>query len=67
MLNALEARTQKWKDHGIASVTPVGDGYSPGNIMDTVYSGHQFAHDFMTPHNQELELNVERFYLQDTI
>ncbi len=39
----LIARKEEWKDHGIQSVTRIGDCYAPGPIAMAVYSGHEYA------------------------
>ncbi len=39
----LNSRTEEWSDHGIKSITRIGDCYAPGPIAMAVYSGHQYA------------------------
>ena len=41
LFTALAARSERWVEAGIASVTRVGDCYAPGTIQAAVYSGHK--------------------------
>jgi dimethylamine/trimethylamine dehydrogenase len=40
---ALKERALEWRDHGIRSVTAIGDCLAPGTIAHAVYSGHRYA------------------------
>jgi dimethylamine/trimethylamine dehydrogenase len=40
---ALKERAGEWRDHGIVSVTSIGDCLAPGTIAHAVYSGHRYA------------------------
>jgi dimethylamine/trimethylamine dehydrogenase len=40
---ALKERAAEWRDHGIRSVTSIGDCLAPGTIAHAVYSGHRYA------------------------
>jgi dimethylamine/trimethylamine dehydrogenase len=39
----LKARRAEWKDHGVVSVTSIGDCLAPATIAHAVYSGHRFG------------------------
>jgi dimethylamine/trimethylamine dehydrogenase len=39
----LKARTSQWQEHGVRSVTSIGDCLAPATIAHAVYSGHRFA------------------------
>ena len=39
----LAARRAEWPDHGIASVTRIGDCYGPATIAQAVWSGHRYG------------------------
>lgn len=39
----LKARRAEWKDHGVLSVTAIGDCLAPATIAHAVYSGHRFG------------------------
>jgi dimethylamine/trimethylamine dehydrogenase len=40
---ALKERALEWRDHGIRSITAIGDCLAPGTIAHAVYSGHRYA------------------------
>ena len=40
---------QQWSDHGVQSVTRIGDSFAPGTIAMAVYSGHAYARNLNTP------------------
>jgi dimethylamine/trimethylamine dehydrogenase len=39
----LKARRAEWKDHGVLSVSSIGDCLAPATIAHAVYSGHRFG------------------------
>ena len=39
----LKARRAEWKNHGVVSVTSIGDCLAPATIAHAVYSGHRFG------------------------
>ena len=39
----LLARRDEWADHGIGTVSRIGDCFGPGTIAHAVWSGHKFA------------------------
>ena len=43
LARALERRNAEWQDHGIRSVTAIGDCLAPATIAHAVYSGHRFG------------------------
>ncbi len=45
----LLAQKDAWSDHGIKSVTRIGDCYAPGTIAMAVYGGHDFARTLEAP------------------
>ncbi len=44
-LRSMEAQ---WADHGIETVTRVGDCKAPGTIAAAVYDGHSYAHNLLS-------------------
>jgi len=53
LFSELDARKDEWQDHGIKSVTRIGDCIAPGTIAMAVYSGHQFARNLEMPVNAD--------------
>ncbi|MCP5116131.1 MAG: hypothetical protein GY953_35340 [bacterium] len=45
----LIARQAEWADHGIQSVSRIGDCLVPSTIADAVYRGHRFARELEEP------------------
>jgi dimethylamine/trimethylamine dehydrogenase len=41
--SGLIRRQNEWRDHGIKTVTQIGDCLAPGTIAMAVYAGHEFA------------------------
>ncbi|MBT7907094.1 MAG: hypothetical protein HN582_06325, partial [Marinovum sp.] len=41
--------SEQWSDHGVHSVTRIGDSLAPGTIAMAVYSGHAYARNMDTP------------------
>ena len=39
----MAARSAEWADHGIKTVTSIGDCHAPGLIAHAVYAGHEYA------------------------
>ena len=49
----LSSRQEEWQDHGVKSITRIGDSLAPGTIAMAVYSGHQFARNLGMPVNSD--------------
>ncbi|WJI65518.1 FAD-dependent oxidoreductase [Mesorhizobium sp. C416B] len=45
----LQTRQTEFQDHGLQSVTPIGDCVAPALIATAVFSGHEFARNFDEP------------------
>jgi len=45
LYRALLSREAEWADHGVTSVTAVGDCFAPGTIAAAVWSGHKFGRE----------------------
>ncbi len=49
----------EFRDHGVASLTRIGDCLAPGLIATAVFSGHEFARNFEAP-EQDIPFARER-------
>ncbi len=63
--HALYARREEWPDHGLKSVTRIGDCYAPGTIAMAVYAGHEFARNLEMPGNTEIPFRRENDFEAD--
>ena len=46
--------SQQWPDHGVQSVTRIGDSFAPGTIAMAVYSGHAYARNMDAPADHQM-------------
>jgi dimethylamine/trimethylamine dehydrogenase len=51
---ALLSRKAAWADHGVASVTRIGDCAAPSTIAAAVYGGHRWARELDIPEDRRL-------------
>ncbi len=65
LYNELSSRENEWQDHGIKSVTKIGDSLAPGTIAMAVYSGHQFARTLESPINKDQPFKRENDFELD--
>ena len=54
LYNELSEISQQWSDHGVQSVTRIGDSFAPGTIAMAVYSGHAYARNMNTPADHQM-------------
>ena len=52
-------RQPEWADHGVKSVTLIGDALAPGTIAMAVYAGHQFARELDAPTDPDMPFRRE--------
>ena len=52
-------RRSEWADHGIKTVTLIGDSLAPGTIAMAVYAGHQFARELEAPVDRDMPFRRE--------
>ncbi|MCQ3813866.1 MAG: FAD-dependent oxidoreductase [Acidimicrobiia bacterium] len=45
----LQSRASEWADHGLRSVTAVGDALAPGTIAAAVWAGRRYAEELESP------------------
>jgi dimethylamine/trimethylamine dehydrogenase len=45
----MNARESEWAEHGVRTVTAIGDCLAPGTIAHAVYSGHRFGRELEEP------------------
>jgi dimethylamine/trimethylamine dehydrogenase len=45
----IKAREREWAEHGVRTVTAIGDCLAPGTIAHAVYSGHRFGRELDEP------------------
>ncbi len=55
----LSDRQEEWADHGVKTVTRVGDCYAPGTIAMAVYAGHEFARNLDMPFDRDAPFKRE--------
>ena len=55
----LTLRRAEWADHGVKSVTLIGDSLAPGTIAMAVYAGHQYARELETPVDPDMPFRRE--------
>lgn len=58
--HALTARQCDWAEHGIRTVTRIGDALAPSTIAAAVYAGHRYARELGVPAS-EIRFNREFF------
>lgn len=63
----LMARQGEWSDHGIKTVTRIGDSIAPGTIAMAVYAGHEFARTLETPVDPDMPFRRENDFVADKV
>ena len=49
LFSELGRRRAEWADHGVRSVTCIGDAWAPSTIAAAVWAGHRYAQEFDVP------------------
>lgn len=56
LAKSLLAQKESWADHGIKSITSIGDCVAPSTIAAAVYEGHRFGRELDIPESERLFL-----------
>ena len=65
LYRTLVAREAEWADHGLASVTPLGDCFAPGTIAAAVWSGHKFGRELAQAADDAVPFKREQIELSE--
>jgi len=60
LYHELVARQAEWRDHGLGSVTRIGDCYAPATIAQAVWSGHRYGRTLGEPESLNDEVPFRR-------
>ena len=59
LYNNIMDRHEEWQDHGIKSVSRIGDCNAPGTIAMAVYAGHEYARNLEMPVDTDMPFRRE--------
>ncbi len=65
VFDALTNRAAEWADHGVKTVTRIGDSYAPGTIAMAVYAGHEYARTLEQPVDPDAPFKRENDFITD--